>query len=337
MKKFLAALLVGAFGVSAIAQSSASAFDPTTDPSVVYDYKATFKRIDPQYKIRKVDSVKMITESYGIKSDSITGYILLPTCVSCEKGTLESSFSPDFSGFGYFVRKDDKLIRNAGIKFVTKTNVIATSGIFGKNAFVKDDGSNDAQEPSSLKNLKNAWMDLAFAVPTNENLSPTGYEGDLFIKGIVTDPSKLEDNIFVGFIGLDQYDRFPLTEQGLETSTVYNNGFGTVKLLTKDEATSLGLCGNPTTPGSSCWIIQSISGSMLGDFGYQGTCFVTPMWDLCDPTVGGAVGAAPIAGTWTLKFNKKLTEVAPANKESEILKKLKAESTDIVYTSDVAN
>ncbi len=316
MKKFLAALLVGAFGLSAVAQT------------VVYDYKATFKRLDPQYKIRTINSQKKVVESYGVKSDNITGFIILPVCVDCENGTMDYSFTDpmgnsDFSGVGYFVRKDNKLIKNAGIEWVTKTNVQANAAVFGKNAYVIDTDKNNFPFTDgfyNVKNLNNAWMALEFEIPGHEYYNQNGYEGDLFIKNITTNPSDNTDNIFVGFLGLDHMGSMS------KPTNVKNRGFGSVKSLMQGEAYSMGLCGSSTTAGWNCSIIQSISGSMFADMGWEGTCTVTPMWDLCNPEVN-IVKDALIAGTWSLKYNKNLTEAS--DKEGEILKKLKALSTDV--------
>jgi len=342
MKKILVALLVGAFGISALAQSS--------NPSVVYDYKATFKRLDPQYKIRKLDGMKKVVESYAVKSDSITGYIVLPLCEACGDGKMKAAFTdpmtntpipafysysllnnpyPSFSGVGYFVRKDNKLIKNAGIEWVAKTNVWANAAIFGKNAYVIDTDIEQApftKGKYKVKNINNAWMALDFGIPDHLDYNDKGYEGDLFIKGITTNKNDDTDNIFVGFLGLDH--------MGLVTSPVkvINRGFGTVKPIGQSEAYSMGLCGNPTDPGWSCSIIQSISGSMLADVKWAGTCGVTPMWELCDPTKP-AVKSTLIAGTWSLKYNKKLTE--SSDKEGDILKKLKATDKNVksIYVS----
>lgn len=335
MKKFLAALLIGAFGINAIAQTTRE-FDPAADPSVVYDYKATFKRVDPQYKIRSLDSQKKVVESYAVKSDSITGYIILPVCSDCvteNDFAITSSFEGDqFNGVGYFVRKDNKLIKNADIAWVAKVPVEAQAGIFGKNAYVIDTDQNQypfaQNEYYTVKNLNSAWMALSFDVPDKVDYSTSGFEGDLFIKNITTDPDNDEDNISVGFLGLDHGTDF-------ERATLYNKGFGTVKTVGQSDAYSMGLCGSTTTLGWNCSIIQSISGSMGAQYKIEGTCSVTPMWDLCNPDQN-SVHSSVLAGTWSLKYNKTLTEVVPADKEDAILAKLRATIADVMDITVVA-
>jgi uncharacterized protein (DUF697 family) len=320
MKKFLTALLVGAFGIGAFAQR------------VVYDYKATFKRVDPQYKIRTIreasGSRKAITESYKIASDSITGFVVLPVCSGVDKcnGTLQSSLTLDEFGsspteldyVAYLVRRGDKISKKAGLPFVLKTNVWARSAIFGNNAFVIDDKEGD-NTPSSLKELKNAWMTVQFYTPDYDKILPY----DKIDSGLIL-KNYGGYSLFYGIVGLDN-------RLG---SSVYNKGFGTVKTLTQAEASKIGWCGGSTTAATACSIIQSISGSTIGEFGYQGACGLTPMWDLCNPTHTGAATTAPIAGTWTLKYNKSLSELTGSALSDAILKKLKATSNDVVsYTS----
>lgn len=309
MKKILAALLVGAFGLSAVAQS------------VVYDYKASFKRVDPQYKIRTIkedgSSYKAVTESYGIASDSITGYIVLPVCEDCD-GELESSLE-DFEGVAYLVRKGDKISKKAELPFVLKTDVDAAAAIFGKEAYIV--GYPTDGDPSDVKNLKNAWMTLNFWAPGATDLDPE----NVIDSGMLI-PAAAGEDVWLGFLGLDNVAG--------SRPYVWNKGFGTVKTISQAEATTLGFCDGDTTPGWSCAIIQSISGSTLGEFAYEGLCGNTPMWDLCDPTEDGMVNVAPIAGTWTLKYNASLSKVAEASKEAEILKKLKAVSTDVIDATE---
>lgn len=304
MKKILAALLVGAFGLSAVAQS------------VVYDYRATFKRVDPVYKVRTIkdgsSSYKAVTESYGIKSDSITGYVVLPVCEDCE-GDLESSME-DFTGVAYLVRKGDKLSKKLELPYVLKTDVEAAAAIFGKNAYIVGYPVNG--DPSDVKDLKNAWMTLEFATPGAADMDPGVIDSGALIKNAAG------ESVWYGFLGLDNV--------GGSMPYIWNKGFGTVKTISQSEATTLGFCDGSTIPGWSCAIIQSISGSTLGEFGYEGLCGNTPMWDLCNPTETGMVTVAPIAGTWSLKYNKSLSGVADASKEAEILKKLKATSADLI-------
>ena len=320
MKKILVALLVSAFGISAMAQS------------IVYDYKATFKRVDPQYKIRTLkessSSYKAITESYAVKSDSITGYIALPICNSCNDSSgLTTSFDPNlFKGTAYLVRKGDKLSKKSELPFVLKTKAEAKAAIFGKDAFVIDNKPEADPQPHyrrgdvSVKGIKNSWMMLNFGNAANDFVNNWGVG---VIDSIKVVPQAGGYNLKYGFMGLDNTVGF----------YIYNYGFGTVKLLSKADVYSMGWCGgDEVIAGKQCFIIQSISGSTIGALDYEGACTVTPMWNLCAQVdKDDLTTLAPIAGTWTLKYNKSLSNAE--DQETAILNKLKVKDE----TKDVAD
>jgi len=309
MKKILAALLVGAFGISAMAQS------------IVYDYRATIKRIDPQYKIRTVktssSSFKAVTESYGVASDTISGYVMLPRCAGDCNGTLVSSLdSDDFEGTAYLVRRGDKLSKKAKLPYVVKTDAWAQAAIFGKNAYIVGGPEETQTEtPSDVKQLKSAWMWLWFQLPGSAD-TKTVIDSGLLI------PAASGEDVILGFLGLDVQT---------ETRGVRNAGFGTAKLISHTEAASLGFCSGSSSSTTSCLIVQSISGSVQGEYRYTGLCNHTPMWDLCDQTspLDEDDWIAPITGTWTLKYNAALTKLDDSAKEDAILKKLKASSSNM--------
>ena len=292
MKKILAAILAGAFGLTAVAQT------------VVYDYKATFKRVNPIYKVRKVGAAQMVTESYGVTSDAITGYVILPLCDDCN-GPVASSLAN--TGTAYLTRKGDKYSAKANLPFVLKTAVTADSAIFGQNAYVLGDNAiPTAGDPHALKDLKSAWMKLSFVTP--DAAATDVVDSGLIIKEAAGTP------VWYGFLGLDNY----------LGGTVNNAGFGSAKVLTTSQAATLGWCGGLPGSTTSCQMVQSISGSTLADFGYDGLCGAVPMWDVCVPDSTGMITTAPIAGTWTLKFNNSLSNAA--DQEAAIYKKLKVTS-----------
>lgn len=307
MKKILVALLVGAFGISAMAQS------------IVYDYKATVKRVDPQYKVRTIkdssSSYKAVTESYGIASDTISGYVVLPVCEDCD-GELETSLdTDDFYGTAYLVRKGDKLSKKAGLPFIAVTEAEAQAAIFGKDAYIVGFPSNG--NPSDVKKLKSAWMwmwieDLPGATDTSPH---TVIDSELLI------PAAPGEDVYLGFMGLDNI---------YAQTCLKSAGFGTAKILSYSEAASLGFCSGSEPSSWSCAIIQSISGTVQAIFRYEGLCGMTPMWDLCDPTDDGNTGGAPVTGAWTLKYNASLSKLPDSEKADAILKKLKATSDDDV-------
>lgn len=298
MKKILAAVLAGAFGLTAVAQT------------VVYDYKASFKRVNPIYKIRKVSGAEVVTESYGVTSDSIKGYVILPLCTDCGGAAATSLVMP---GTAYLTRSGDKYSAKADLANVLKTSVFAQAAIFGSNAFIIG-GATPNGDPHALKDLKSAWMFMSFSTP-----NPTA--ADVVDSGLII-PKAAGQDVWYGFMGLDNYLGGSIT----------GAGFGSARVLTQSQAATLGFCGGIPASSSSCRMVQSISGSTIGFFGYDGLCGNTPMWDVCVSDATGMVTSAPISGTWTLKFNNSLSKVAPASQEAEIYKKLKvkAAATDVI-------
>ena len=311
MKKLLATMLVGVVGITAIAQT------------VVYDYKATFKRIDAIYKLRTIDpdgsgsypKAQYVTESYGVKSDTITGYVVLPICIDCLNGILSSSedfavtTDDEFVPFAYLVRKGDTLTKKnwAGdtvtAKYVVRTPVTAKAAIFKSTVYTVP--MTAASDPAvAVPKTMSAWMTLDYVIPTAEDayLNP----GHVIAKAASEDSNNL---LVYGFLGLDnKYGNADvLAQDGAGEGYVINKGFGSASIVTTSTPGSVGVCS--ADPGSStpCNIITSISGSTAGEFGYQGPCTTTPMWDLCDVSADGVVNYAPIAGTWTLKYNKTMT------------------------------
>lgn len=301
MKKILAAILAGAFGLTAVAQT------------VVYDYKTSFKRVNPIYKVRKVSGVDMVTESYGVTGDVISGYVILPLCDDCATpgmaGTVNSSLGN--LGTAYLTRKGDKYSAKAGLPHVLKTPVFANSAIFGQNAYVLGNPAlPGAADPHAVKDLKSAWMMLQFLVPDAK--ATDVIDSGLIIKEAAGTP------VWYGFIGLDN----------VLGGWVNNSGFGSAKVLTVTQAAKLGWCGGIPGSTSSCQMVQSISGSTLAQFTYDGLCGLVPMWDVCIPDATGVVNFAPIAGTWTLKFNNSLSK--EADQDAAILKKLKVTSAQVI-------
>ena len=110
MKKVFSVLMVCAFAISATAQW------------LIYDYKVSIKRIDPQYtklsyKIDEFDAripkgascpdyVTGYFDSFTTANDTLTGYILMPACASCAKGSIwqefgSAYFQPAMDGYPY--------------------------------------------------------------------------------------------------------------------------------------------------------------------------------------------------------------------------------------------
>ncbi len=290
MKKVLAALLVASFGAGLMAQN------------VVYDYKASIKRLDASFAIKKINKAQAVTQSYKVVSDTISGYVVLPMCISCE-GPAESllSFEADKPSMAYLVRKGDKLSKGSkiygtskNVPYVLVTEVDGAAALFGAFNNLTDE-ENRHKPLTSIKAANKAWMKLNYAMPEDSVSIST--------KKVL---SKLgEEGITLGFLGLTN------TAASAPETKVQHTGFGTAQIKSWSEAASLGWCdSHPGTEGS-CQIVNTITGTLVGYPKYLGMCDATPMWDVCynaeDDTATEDVNDGVICGTWTLKYNKTMT------------------------------
>jgi hypothetical protein len=298
MKKILAALLVASFGAGLMAQN------------LVYDYKASIKRLDAQFSVKTANKVKFVASSYKVASDTISGYVVLPICVGCYAGGVESSLDEEFTGMAYLVRKGDKLSKKAGVPYVLVTPVDANAAIFGAYVNIKDA---QGRPQASIKAANKAWMWLDYALPNDATSISTKY----VLKNVA------EDQITLGFLGL--------TNTGVEEGTlVQHTGFGSAKITGWSQAAELGWCADGEAASGSCQYVSSISGTLVGYPTYLGMCGVTPMWDVCYSAVApintDMVNDGVISGSWTFKYNQSVTKGynAATDGEAYIFGKLKA-------------
>lgn len=278
MKKFIAALLFASIGAGLMAQT------------LVYDYKASIKRLDAGFKVRTVKKVKMVTEDYKVASDVISGYVTLPICVGCDVDGVSSSMDDSFAGKAFLVRKGDKLSKKAGLPYILVTDAKANAAIFGAYVDVKDEKE---QKPlPSIKNANKAWMWLDYQLPANSTVISTKY----VLKNVAA------EEMAIGFLGLTNTGRYDEPKD-----YVYNTGFGTAKVTSWYEAAALGWCKEGEDKSGSCQYVNTISGTLVGYPTYLGMCNVTPMWDVCYDATTATVNDSVICGSWTLKYNAKLT------------------------------
>lgn len=309
MKKFIAALLFASIGAGLMAQT------------LVYDYKASIKRLDAGFKVRTEKKVKFVSEEYKVASDTISGYVTLPICVGCNVDGVESSVGEDFTGYAYLVRKGDKLSKKAGVPYVLKTPVTANAAIFGAYVDVKDE---QKQAPrASIKNATKAWMWLDYQLPSNSTKISTKY----VLSNVAA------EEITLGYLGLTNTGRYEDPK-----SYVYNTGFGTAKVTSWYKAADLGWCEDGTEEGGSCQYVNTISGTLVGYPTYLGMCGVTPMWDVCYDAVNNTatINDGVICGSWTLKYNAAATKGFNAADDGEeyLVKKLGASSMAAVIDGD---
>lgn len=296
MNKFLTAL---------IATACAGAMAQT----VVYDYSSSIKRIQPEFKKVKASSKSVYGERYKVVSDKIFGYVVLPICKNCNASsnlttTLDETI---FTGTAYLTRNDSvlkKAVKAGDLDDgIFQVPVAVEAALFGSYVDITlQQATNKALDP---KNAKQVWMSLSYQIPDAQETVTSNY----LLKGTTA-------AIDYGFLGYTQ---------NIGT-TVYETGFGTA--TTNVTKATIDICGS--TDGSSCTIINQVTGTITGWPQYNGPCGAMPMWDICafdsNPT-----NQSVISGTWKLKFNKAATNAA--DQEDWILKKLKGYGS--VYVSTV--
>ena len=300
MKKILAALLVASFGAGLMAQN------------LVYDYKASIKRLDAQFSIKSANKAKFVASSYKVASDTISGYVALPICISCYAQGVRTTMDDNFGGYAYLVRKGDKISKKAGIPYVLVTPVKANAAIFGAYVNIKD---NAGKPQANIKAANKAWMWLDYNLPEDSKSISTKY----------VLPNVAEDEITIGYLGLTNDS---VTAKG---ATVYHTGFGAAKITGWTQAAELGWCADQPGDEGSCQYVSSISGTLVGYPHYLGMCGVTPMWDVCyNAGVNtNMVKDGVISGSWTFKYNQSVTKgynaaTTQAAKDAYIFGKLKA-------------
>lgn len=340
MKKALATIMGLAFAVSAMAQY------------LIYDYNVSFKRIDAQftkvtYQFGVYDGKKKdftgYFDSFKTASDKLTGYVIIPACKDCngaweEFGSAtytvaESDASSAFAleaekntdGYVVVTRNGDNLAKNpylaeAGYadftgKVVWILRAHVDAAMFGKGAAVRLAAKEEADECSdaiaeladyegtvtSVKAAKEAWLVLTYDVPILKDEDEEEVLVYPPVKGLAI--NNCYEPIHYGFLGY-------LCLNG----NVSNAGFGTVTTTTTKGSTTVGFCGTKVVDGASCIAINSISGSTIGYFKYEGFCSQPALFDIC--TKKATKEYAPMAGTFTFKLNSSLSKKYGADIET---------------------
>lgn len=327
MKKILfAAFMISLMGVT-FAQNS----------HLVYNYQASIRRLNANYFIGVANGSQTVAERYSVVSDTIQGYLVVPVCYACNiEGVNVFRETGDVDI--YLTRVGDTLNRQLNRPFVFKTKAGFDAGVFGAYVALNTDPASNAPLQSTA-NINQAWMRL--------NINPLPDAMDILpvpSKSVLPNVAENPKGLIYGFYGLDN----------VLGNVLENAGFGTVMSTRQITASTYGWCG--TTPGSesNCQIIQSITGSTIGNPTYQGACNVTPMWDLCyrvapanattvpltnntpvDPGSNiASVNQGAVCGTWILVYDAALSNVADANKEAAILTRMGATASkmlDLTY------
>jgi len=353
MKKALATIMGLAFAVSAMAQY------------LIYDYNVSFKRIDAQftkvtYQFGSYDGKKKdftgYFDSFKTASDKLTGYVIIPACKDCNgaweefgsatytvaESDASSAFVPEeknTDGYVVVTRNGDNLAKNpylaaAGYadftgKVVWILQAHLDAAMFGQGAAVRLAAKDEADDCSdaiyevadyegtvtSLKAAKEAWLVLTYDVPVLKDEDEEEVMVYPPVKGLAINDDCIEP-IHYGFLGY-------LCLNG----NVSNAGFGTVTTTTTKGSTTVGFCGTKVVDGASCIAVNSISGSTIGYFKYEGFCSNPALFDIC--TKKATKEYAPMAGTFTFKLNSSLSKKYGADIDT-----IKGYIEDVKYKND---
>ena len=334
MKKLIAAIVIASMGAAFAAEV----------PTIVYDYKASIKRLDLQLKFVKKASA--VTQSFKVVSDTIQGYVTLPLCDNClpaDQTGIDSTDGVDFNGSAYLTLKGNKYAKDYK-RVVLKTPAYANAAVFGSEAWVS------STQPIDPKKNTKAWMALDYNMPAigarlveDVNAAWPDFDISPVLKNQISiiDPvTGKPDYLYLDFLGIGHVGNLGIAVQ--------NTGFGTAKVVTTKTPGSASLCGGYVSGQEyNCTIVNTISGTLVGYPWYLGACGHIPMWDVCvadvtttDATTGATTTTkqykpvidSVISGTWNLKYNNKLSD--EANKEAAILKALKASASEMYEIGD---
>lgn len=335
MKKLFALICVGAF-----AGSMASA------QWLVYDYKASIKNLElkvttVKYSLEDYDSsdytVSDELDSYTVVSNSLSGFLVIPMCMSCspQYGAYTSVAFPN----GYAIPENGGsklyLKRSADkTKKIWKFDADVAAGLFNQGVAVRPDSDSDMSgTPTSLTKLTQAWMWVDFEFDAYPNDIEWDSENEYYIE---------TDGDFQ-YAQYSPYGLLPYGWLGFGSDYGYTaaTGFGKAKAVTEEA-----LC----QADSFCFAVDSISGSIIGWDWHIGVCSLPSIWDLCyqfeGPIQQGEYNETNgvITGTWSVKINKKVSEEFLSTLEGDymigaasdlyLLKKLKKDGLpgDLLYT-----
>lgn len=238
---------------------------------LVYDFSASFKRLDVKqvtYSYKKADGV--VVKNAKMDSPKVVSDKFTGYMVmdACEKceGAMEESTDNNVAVF-YITRSGDKA-----------KNIYRAAGDFSANMF----GAKPMLRGQEVVN-GDKFTDAA---------------GDFEL------PLVWGQDNNVGFLGLDNISA---------DNYLYGQGYGKVSKLTtveKETITEGDDCDGTTTTvvtnETTCWMVKTLSGSVVGHTEYTGICNDF-LFDVCDPETPIMDDWAPLPGTFTLKLNNALT------------------------------
>jgi len=254
---------------------------------LVYDYAASFKRIDVTSPVKvKYDKVTYKMDSPKVVSDKFGGFMVINACKQCSGEMVDSAEGGDTNpgnfAVVYIARKGSSKVASP-----FKNAVYRAIGRFYVAMFGAKTGLHKSSD--------------TFVNPTKFTDAAGLLSFHINANGIA--------GVMPGFLGVGQTSTgieennwwetpvHPL-ELAMDYDTVDNAGFGKVVALRQIVTFDCDL-----DEVNICWALKNLSGSMMGGFKYTGHCSEL-LYDICEQNV---TYLAPIAGTFTLKLNNKLS------------------------------
>ncbi len=279
MKKSMIALLVAAISISAMADV------------LIYDYAASFKRINVADKYVKVkyDDKTYSLDSAKVASDKVTGYVVIEACTACTREVITGdAYDGNYSGDGGEKGPGNYAVVYVTRKGGTKGAYYRAIGRFYAGMFGAKSGKSttDNKLVNPLK-FTDAYGFLSYAI--NANAAAGGDYGAM---------GKNQ----TGINSFDWFKDAPAAyKYAADFDTIDQAGYGKVQLVKSTKAQD---CLEDKI--QSCYAVKNLSGNILGAFVYSGHCSEFLM-DVCAYVKPAYAKTAPINGTFTLKLNNKLS------------------------------
>lgn len=258
----------------------------TAQSYAIYNFKASFYRIETYLKSISAEGVNPKHLSYTKRSDTLKGYLVVPeccdaikngACAGCgEVNEFGNDQYGDTTAYLYLYLGSDSKQKTNWVK-IKVADIYAT--MFGR-------GYNSTYVGTSKENA-------VFKLANQASLRFTcGFAADIFPKKKYVDGNGVREMDYgmLGLTCLDGYIEFA--------------GFGACSPIIQTTYECSFCVSKENT--IKCARITSISGSMTGEFNYGNiaicdTCDEAALTDPC--AYYNFKYAAPVNGTWTIKYN----------------------------------
>ena len=287
MKKMILFVVCAMLCTVAVAQE-------VTQSYAVFDFKVTFKRIEPVLSTFKATGVNSKHISYNLVTDNIKGYLVVPECCdaiaagACTSCGDVGHFGCDELGeslsYLYLARGGEKQEKTTLVK-VKADNIVATVfGVGANSAYIGTD-----KEDEVFKKLRKSSLSMLCIFPEGM-FAPRPFP----VSG--ADTTGMRD-LDYGYLGLTCLN-----------GVVMFSGYGTATPVVKSSA-SYGFCSSSVT-SIKCLRISSVSGTLTGMFNYGNTalCLTCDEFSITDSCAYfNPEYRSPVTGTWTLRYNTSLS------------------------------